>query len=152
MTAGLLNKAQRGELALALPLGLLRDAIGKVDKDPHREIQDRLDLIFTTVLRLRSASKVLQFLKTHDLCLPRRDRFGEVVWKKPTVAAIVQNLHNAAYAGACVEGKTRSVRKDPTSPQTQEIRVPLDQWKMRVNDGYPASSSWETVEQMQGMR
>jgi DNA invertase Pin-like site-specific DNA recombinase len=60
MTAGLLNKAQRGELALSLPVGLIRDEIGKVQKDPNREVQDRLDLIFTTFLRLRSASKVLQ--------------------------------------------------------------------------------------------
>jgi DNA invertase Pin-like site-specific DNA recombinase len=119
MTAGLLNKAQRGELALALPIGLVRNAIGQVHKDPNREIQDRLELIFTTFLRLRSASKVLQFLNAHNLCLPRRDRFGDVVWKKPTVAAILQILKNPAYAGAFVYGKTRSVRKDPTSPRTK---------------------------------
>ena len=81
MTTGLLNKAQRGELALSLPIGLVRNVIGKVHKDPNREIQDRLDLIFTTFLRVRSASKVLQFLNTHDLSLPRRDRFGDVIWK-----------------------------------------------------------------------
>ena len=46
MTAGLLNKAQRGELALSLPIGLTRDAIGKVHKDPNREVADRLALIF----------------------------------------------------------------------------------------------------------
>jgi hypothetical protein len=34
MTAGLLNKAQRGELALSLPTGLVRDALGKVHKEP----------------------------------------------------------------------------------------------------------------------
>ena len=56
MTAGLLNKAQRGELALTLPIGLVRDAIGKVHKDPNREIQDRLALGFSTFLRLRSAN------------------------------------------------------------------------------------------------
>jgi DNA invertase Pin-like site-specific DNA recombinase len=151
MTAGLLNKAQRGELALSLPIGLVRNAIGKVHKDPNREIQDRLDLIFTTFLRLRSASKVLQFLNTHDLCLPRRDRFGDVVWKKPTVAAILQILKNPAYAGAFVYGKTRSVRKDPASPHTQEVRLPMDQWKIRVNDVYPAYISWETFEQIQQM-
>ncbi len=39
MTAGLLNKAQRGELALKLPIGLVRDVIGKVHIDPNREIQ-----------------------------------------------------------------------------------------------------------------
>ncbi len=149
MTAGLLNKAQRGELALSLPIGLVRDAIGKVHKDPHREIQDRLELVFTTFLRLRSASKVLEFLNAHDLGLPRRDRFGDVVWKKPTVAAILQILKNPAYAGAFVYGKTRSIRKDPTSPHTQEVRLPMDQWKIRVNDVYPAYISWETFEQIQ---
>src|SRR5256712_1780150 len=151
MTAGLLNQAARGELALKLPIGLLRDVIGKVHKDPNREIQDRLDLIFTTFLRVRSESLVLQFLNTHDLGLPRRDRFGEVIWKKPTVAAILQILKNPAYAGAFVYGKTRSVRKDPTSPHTQEVRLPMDQWKIRVNDVYPAYIAWETFEQIQQM-
>ncbi len=151
MTAGLLNKAQRGELALSLPIGLVRDAIGKVHKEPHREIQDRLDLVFTTFLRVRSANKVLQFLNAHDLCLPRRDRFGEVVWKKPTVAAILQLLKNPAYAGAFVYGKTRSIRKDLTSPHTQEVRLPMDQWKIRVNDVYPAYIAWETFEHIQEM-
>ncbi len=151
MTAGLLNKAQRGELALSLPIGLARDAIGKVHKDPNREVQDRLALIFTTFLRVRSANKVLQFLNTHDLCLPRRDRFGDAVWKKPTVAAILQILKNPAYAGAFVYGKTRSIRKDPASPHTQEVRLPMDQWKIRVNDVYPAYIAWETFEHIQGV-
>ena len=151
MTAGLLNKAQRGELALKLPIGLLRDVIGKVHKDPNREIQDRLELVFSTFPRLRSASKVLQFLNAHDLSLPRRDRFGDVVWKKPTVAAILQILKNPAYAGAFVYGKTRSLRKDPGSPHTQEVRLPMDQWKIRVNDVYPAYISWETFEHIQDM-
>src|SRR5207248_7003542 len=71
MTAGLLNKAQRGELALSLPIGLVRNAIGKVHKDPNREVQDRLALIFPTFLRVRSANKVVQFLNRNDLLLPR---------------------------------------------------------------------------------
>ena len=151
MTAGLLNKAQRGELALTLPIGLVRDAIGKVHKDPNREIQGRLELVFSTFLRVRSESLVLQFLNSHDLCLPRRDRFGDVIWKKPTVAAILQILKNPAYAGAFVYGKTRSIRKDPASPHTQEVRLPMDQWKIRVNDVYPAYIAWETFEQIQQM-
>jgi len=38
MTAGLLNKAARGALALQLPVGLVRDATDTVHKDPHREV------------------------------------------------------------------------------------------------------------------
>src|SRR6266700_2083694 len=151
MTAGLLNKAERGALALQLPVGLVRDVTGTVRKDPHREVQDRLDLVFTTFLRVKSASKVLQFFNAHDLHLPRRDRFGDIIWKKPTVAAILQILKNPAYAGAFVYGKTRSVRKDPTSAQTQEIRLPMEQWKIRINDIYPAYITWEIFEQIQGI-
>ena len=151
MTAGLLNKAARGELALALPIGLVRDAADRVHKDPHQEIQDRLDLIFATFLRLRSASKVLGFLNTHDLMLPRRDRFGDVMWKKPTGAAILQILKNPAYAGAFVYGRTRTLRKEATSLRAKQIRLPLEEWKIRLNDIYPAYISWETFERIQAM-
>src|SRR6185503_2201619 len=43
LTAGLLNKAQRGELALTLPVGLVRDADGIVRKHPNLEVQQRLE-------------------------------------------------------------------------------------------------------------
>src|SRR6187455_1183036 len=39
LTAGLLNKAQRGELALTLPIGLVRDPLGRVFKHPDQEVQ-----------------------------------------------------------------------------------------------------------------
>src|SRR6476646_7094784 len=38
LIAGLLSKAERGELALNLPAGLIRDAGGAVVKDPHQEV------------------------------------------------------------------------------------------------------------------
>src|SRR3989454_1459991 len=151
MTAGLLNKAKRGELVLTLPVGLVRDALDRVHKDPNQEIQDRLDLIFTTFLRLRSASKVLGFLNAHDLGIPRRDRFGDIIWKKPTGAAILQILKNPAYAGAFVYGRTRAVRKDPTSPRARQVRLSVEEWKFRVNDVYPAYISWEVFERIQAM-
>ncbi len=44
LTAGLLNKAARGDLALTLPVGLVRDPSGVVQKDPNREVQSRLEL------------------------------------------------------------------------------------------------------------
>jgi DNA invertase Pin-like site-specific DNA recombinase len=151
MTAGLLNKARRGELALTLPVGLIRDAAGRVHQDPHQEVHDRLQLIFTTFLQKRSASKVLEFLNHHDLLLPRRDRFGDLAWKRPTVSAILQILKNPAYAGAFVYGRTRTVHIDPASPRAKQIRLPQEEWKIRVPDVYPAYISWSTFEQIQNM-
>jgi DNA invertase Pin-like site-specific DNA recombinase len=151
MTAGLLNTAKRGELALTLPVGLVRDALDRVHKDLHQEVVDRLELVFTTFLRLRSASKVLGFLNAQDLALPRRDRFGDLVWKKPTVAMILQILKHPAYAGAFVYGRTRTLPRNPAALRSKQIRLPIEQWRIRVNEVYPAYISWETFERIQAM-
>jgi DNA invertase Pin-like site-specific DNA recombinase len=151
MTAGLLNKAQRGELALWLPVGLVRDPDGVVRKHPNLEVQQRLELVYATFLQRRSASKVLQFLNAQQLLLPRRGRFGEVVWKAPTVAAILAILKNPAYAGAFVYGRTRTQRTSAESRHASQKHLPVEQWRVRVNDKYPAYISWDTYEQIRAM-
>jgi DNA invertase Pin-like site-specific DNA recombinase len=100
LTAGLLSKARRGELALQLPAGLARDPSGVVTKDPNQEVQDRVALVFDSFLRLRTARRVTRALCGHDLALPRNDRRGEAYWARPTVAAVTAMLKNPAYAGA----------------------------------------------------
>ena len=144
LTAGLLNKAERGDLALALPIGLTRDQYGKAQKNPDREVQHRIDLIFTTFLRVRTASKVLQFFKEQALSVPGRDRFGDLEWKKPTVSAIISILKNPAYAGAFVYGRSRTVRHASVPFKTAQKQLPIAEWRIRVNDKYPAYISWET--------
>jgi DNA invertase Pin-like site-specific DNA recombinase len=151
LTAGLLNKAARGELALSLPVGLVREADGTVAKDPDREVQDRIALVFAAFLRLRAASEVLRFLNAEALTLPRRDRFGDIVWRAPTVAAILAILKNPAYAGAFVYGRTRSVPGGRASGKSAQQRLPLDQWKIRVNDVYPAYVGWTDFVRIQAL-
>jgi len=114
MTAGLLNQAARGDLALTLPTGRERDAQGHVHNDANLEVQARLLVVLTTFLQRRSARKVLDFFHAHGLRLPRRDRCGEVVWKRPTVAAILSILKHPADAGAFTSGRTRTRRSGMT--------------------------------------
>jgi DNA invertase Pin-like site-specific DNA recombinase len=149
LTAGIVNKARRGELALTLPVGLVRDQTETVRKDPNVEVQSRLELIFTTFLELKSASKVLRRLNDQQLCIPRKDRFGDTVWKNPSVSGIIQILKNPAYAGAFVYGRTRTVR--PPGRRPVQKTLPIDQWRIRVNDKYPAYISWETYKKIQSM-
>jgi DNA invertase Pin-like site-specific DNA recombinase len=149
MTAGLLNKAERGELALMLPVGLVRGRTGKVLKEPNLEIQERLSLVFSTFMQRRSASKVLEFFHQQQLLLPRRDQFGDLIWKKATLAGIVSILKQPAYAGAFVYGRTRTIR-EPSGKVTQK-HLPLEQWKIRVNDKYPAYISWELYLKIRAM-
>ncbi|HEV8713886.1 MAG TPA: recombinase family protein, partial [Candidatus Binatia bacterium] len=151
MTAGLLNKAQRGELALSLPVGVVRDADGVVRKEPNLEVPQRLELGFSTFLQRRSASKVLQFLNERQLLLPRHDRFGDGRWRMPTVAAILAILKNPAYAGAFVYGRTRTGRTGAGPRQASQKKLPVEQWRIRVNDKYPPYITGDTYEQIQAM-
>jgi DNA invertase Pin-like site-specific DNA recombinase len=111
LTAGLLAKAERGELALTLPVGLVRMPRDVVTKDPDLEVQGRLDLISSTFLRLRSGAAVMRRLKAEGLDLPRRDRHGDLRWTRPTVAAVTTILKNPADAGAFVYGRKRMKAK-----------------------------------------
>src|SRR6516225_674661 len=99
LTAGLLNKARRGELALTLPIGLVRDPLGRVFKHPDQEVQSQLGLVFTTFLQVKAACQVVCVFNDHELLLPRRDRFGDLVWRAPTIATVATILKNPAYAG-----------------------------------------------------
>jgi DNA invertase Pin-like site-specific DNA recombinase len=150
LTAGLLNKAQRGELALTLPVGLVRDASGRVVKRPDREVQDRLDLVFTTFLRVRSLARVVQTFNNQNLLVPRRDPFGDVVWRRPTVSSVGAILKNPAYAGSFVYGRTRAVRTGPDQPATR-APLPISEWRIHLRDVYPPYIDWATFERIQVM-
>jgi Recombinase len=145
------QSSSRGTRLVAARWSHPRCRRSRATSDPHREVQDRLELVFTTLLRKRSESPVLEFLKSHELFLPRRDHLGDLVWKRPTGVAILQILKNPAYAGAFVYGRTRTVHTDPASPRAKQVRLPQDEWKIRVNEVYPAYISWPTFEQIQAI-
>jgi DNA invertase Pin-like site-specific DNA recombinase len=151
LTAGLLQKAQRGELSLQLPVGLMRDERGVVQKVPNREVQQRLMLVFTTFLEVRSASKVAAVLNAQGLALPRRDRFGDVVWRRPTCSAVVGILRNPAYAGAFVYGRHEAVRRDPTRRRPVQRLRPIAAWRIHIPDKYPAYIDWALYARIQTM-
>jgi len=83
---------------------LTRDATGAVIRDPNREVQDRIALVFTAFLEQGSVGKVMRTFAARGLRVPRRDRFGEVAWRPVTLDRINRILQNPAYAGAFVYG------------------------------------------------
>ncbi len=151
LTAGLLNKAERGDLALVLPVGLIRDVAGVVVKDPDREVQARIELVFATFLRVRSATQVLRCFDEGGLTLARHGRLGGTVWRPPTIAAILRILKNPAYAGSFVYGRSRSVRTGPQLSKARQKILPREQWRVVVKDKYPAYVTWDTFEKIQEM-
>lgn len=151
LTAGLLNKAQRGELALSLPTGLSRNILGQVEKDPNLEIQDSITRVFDTFLRMKTISQTLKYFNQHGLMMPRYDKFRQLRWNKPTLATLSNVLRNPAYAGIFVYGKTRTSKIGPLATDKVTRKLPQEQWKVVIPDKYPAYISREMFDKIQAM-
>lgn len=149
LNAGLLSKAARGELALYLPVGFVRDERGIVTKTPDLEVQARIELVFSTFERVRSATQVMVSFHRQGFSVPRRDRFGDIVWKPPTVASIRTILRNPAYAGAFVYGRTRADRTARFGARKRQRSLPISEWRVVVKDKYPAYITWDAFERHQ---
>jgi DNA invertase Pin-like site-specific DNA recombinase len=147
--AGERNKASRGELRQPLPVGLARMPSGEVIFNPDEEVQARLRLVFSTFAEWGTANAVVRYLRRHRLPLPSRPLRGpaphQVVWDHATSSMVAAILHNPAYAGAYVYGKSARdpVRARPGLPGTGIVRVPIDRWAVLLHDRYPAYISWD---------
>lgn len=107
-----LNKAQRGELHLRLPVGLVRVADDRIALHPDAQVQSAIQHVFAEFARLGSAHKILRALRDEGLSLVRRVGSSwseEVVWVRPSFSAIYALLKNPAYAGAYAYGKQHRI-------------------------------------------
>jgi DNA invertase Pin-like site-specific DNA recombinase len=151
LTSGLLAKAERGELVLCLPIGLIRDPSGVVVKDPDLAVQERLGLVFHTFLKFRTVAKVMRVLNERGLDLPRRDRHGDLCWARATVAAVATILKNPAYAGAFVYGRTRIRAVAREGMAQAKAPRPMEEWRFIVKDRYPSYIDWPTYERIRAI-
>ena len=146
MEAGRQRQITQGTYQQHLPTGLVRLPHGEVVKDPDQQVQHTLDLIFARFVTLGSCQKVLRSLRDDGICLPRRQHgglhAGELLWRKPTQAALREILHNPAYAGAFVYGRKAS-HPDRRPGQPRQRRRPLEAWPTVHQGRYPAYISWE---------
>ena len=160
--AGARNKADRGELRLPLPVGLVRLADGDVILHPNEEVRARIDLVFQKFEELGTARAVVRYLQSERLLLPSRPLRGpsphEVVWKPARNSAVLAILKNPAYAGAYVYGRRTHdhTRRKPGRPHSGIVRLPIDKWPVLLHNVYPAHITWEKFmvnqEQLQNNR
>lgn len=143
LIGGILAKARRGELQMALPAGLVYALDGTVILDPDRQVQDRLRTFFETFRRTGSASATVRSFRVRGLLFPRRLRGGphqgELAWGPLLHWHALRLLKNPRYAGAYAFGRTRS-RKTVSGPDTHA--VPREQWHALLPDAHPGYISW----------
>src|SRR5438034_7853294 len=103
MDAGRRRQIEQGRYQQHVPTGLIRLEDGRVNKTPDLQVQRTIELIFARFETLGSCQKVMRSLRDDGILLPRHQRggpyAGQLVWRKPTQAALSEILHNPAYAG-----------------------------------------------------
>jgi len=143
LIGGVLNKAQRGELKLPLPVGLVYDEEDKVILDPDQQVQQSLRVFFATFERTRSAWATVQVFRREGLKFPKRGLAGsgEIAWQELTHGITLDTLHNPRYAGAFCFGRTRSWTDTEGKHHCQQL--PREQWRFLKRDLHAGYLTWE---------
>jgi DNA invertase Pin-like site-specific DNA recombinase len=137
-------KAERGELAIPLPIGYVRRPSGEVVFDPDEQAQHVVRLVFAAFSRLGTLNAVLRYLVDQEVQLPVREHSGpskgELEWHRPTRETLQNMLHNPVYAGYYAYGR-RQVdprRKLPGRPSTGRVVKGSGEWLVLLPGRLPA--------------
>ncbi len=143
------NKARKGHLQFPLPTGYVHSADGNWELDPDAQVRERLACLFDSFRRHGIARSVVRDLKQQGLDLPTRmttrEGYGALIWKTPSLSAVIRILRNPAYAGAYVFGRWE-YSGDRRSAKTGKVlphQVPMAQWPVKIDAHHPAYLSWE---------
>lgn len=143
------NKARKGRLKFTLPVGYVLASDGGWELDPDLQVRERLRYIFEAFGRLGVARRVVYELKRQGLELPTRstskESYGSLVWKAPTLSAVIRILSNPVYTGTYAYGRW-SYSGNPRSRKNGKVigrPLPIEQWPVCLHDHHPAYLSWE---------
>ncbi|WP_052315670.1 recombinase family protein [Singulisphaera acidiphila] len=117
------NKAERGELFLAVPLGYLKTPSGEIVQEPDEQARGMIRLVFDKFEELGSAYAVFRYLVVNDLQLgfrrQRRGHAGDLEWKPASPNRILSILRHPIYAGAYAYGLHRAGTPNPSTGQNE---------------------------------
>jgi DNA invertase Pin-like site-specific DNA recombinase len=143
------NKAERGELFLAVPLGYLKTPTGEIIQEPDEQARGMIQLVFEKFEELGSAYAVFRYLVVKDLQLGfrrhRGGRIGELEWKPPSPARILSILRHPFYAGAYAYGMHRAGTTNPATGRVEGGKwfVPPEELPVLLRDRLPAYITWD---------
>jgi DNA invertase Pin-like site-specific DNA recombinase len=155
LNRGRLNKAQRGELQLTLPVGMDWDErTQKPRLAVDQGVRHAIELVFELFRQIGSVRGVLLHCLTHNIELPYQQQHGahvrQIQWRRPSYDAIRLILTNPTYAGVYCYGKV-SRQYDPLTQQTRVQIRPRSEWDVFLPDHHPGYITLAEYEQNQDL-
>jgi DNA invertase Pin-like site-specific DNA recombinase len=153
MYQGTLQKARRGALSFALPVGYGHNASGEVVYDPDAQVQHVVRLIFRKFDELGTLHALLRYLVHHNIQLGVRLREGPakgtLEWRRPNRMTLQNLLKHPIYAGAYAYGR-RQVdprKQHPGRPSTGRVTRLRQDYHVLLKEHVPAYITWAQYEQ-----
>ena len=145
------EKARRGELLQAAPVGYIKTEDQRLEKDPDLRVQQAILLVFRKFMELGTVRQTLMWFLEHGLQVPARNARGETFWKRPVYRSMHRMLTSPIYGGAYTYGKTEHlVRYDGGKPRHLCRRKPREQWLALIPGAHEGYVSWEEFERIAG--
>jgi DNA invertase Pin-like site-specific DNA recombinase len=148
---GKLNKASRGDLKFALPVGLIFNE-DKIVLDPDSEVQGAVRTVFELFEREGTAYGVVRRFQKLGLRFPRRAYGGawngKLLWGRLTHSRVLGLLANPSYAGVYVFGRYQASKQIGPSGEiaTRSRAVPQDAWRVMIRDHHAGYINWDRFE------
>jgi DNA invertase Pin-like site-specific DNA recombinase len=150
LNGGIRNKAARGELRRALPVGFVWGEVdGEVRFHSDEAVCTAIRTVFARFSELGSVRRVWLWLRSEGLSFPLQTRYGgSIRWVDPSYIAVYHVLTNPVYAGAYVYGKSRhEVTLDRCGARKKRVRkLPQSQWSVLIPNHHQGFIDWSTYE------
>src|SRR5882672_8565516 len=144
------EKARRGEMVVAAPVGYLKTEDQALEKDPDRRVQQRILLVFSKFKEFGSVRQTLMWFLEEDLQVPAREASGIIAWKRPHYSSIYSILTNPVYGGAYAFGRTESgSRYEAGRSRNVSRRRPREEWIALIPHHHEGYIDWEQFEEIQ---
>ena len=138
---GRLHKAQRGELLLRTPIGLVWDKEMKKPRlSADASIRHALEILFDLFRRIQSVRGVLVYCERHRILTPHQGHqynATSVRWSQPNYGDLYRLFKNPAYAGVYCYGKVKK-QYDPLTQKTKAYRMPQAEWEVFLPNHFPS--------------
>ena len=143
------EKARRGELIQAAPVGYIKTEDQRLERDPDLRVQQAILLVFRKFMELGTVRQTLMWFLEHGLQVPTRNARGETGWKRPVYRSMHRMLTSPIYGGAYTYGKTEHlVRYEGGKPRSLCRRKPREQWLALLPGAHEGYVSWEEFERI----